>query len=310
MAKTTESESTSAPQALIVNDYGFGRNPANPRAVAVAFTISNPNPGLAIKDTEYEIIASDRNGTTFRVDRGNIPLLLPGQKLGIAGVPLEDRVVHRIEAVQITDGDSEPSAPLPSFGTDRVKYLREDPLPFEFVSGLVVNPYNVPIKDLRFYAILRNAGGIIVGGAHGQINFVPANGRTGTMKLTTSSGGVTTVELYPALSSLSDLSPSGLRPDDAQDVSVSNERFSFSGRHVDYAFTLTNPNKEYNIGNVEYRLTAYSVDGTVIGVEEGRDGSIAPDSADDIEGIFHIQIQGAVVDKVDLQVLASDYWRR
>ena len=193
---TPKSSPTPEPEDLTITDYGFGQDE---RELGFAFIISNPNPGLAFEDTQYQVAAYDAAGTVLETDSGYVSLILPGQELGIAGTIFLDEgvTVDKIEA-QLSLGDAESSDPCPPLLVDNIIYLPDDM--FSRVAGVITNPYNVPIQDLRVSAILRDRDRQIIGGGYGYLNFILANGTTGFDVSVASAGDVATAEFHPTLS--------------------------------------------------------------------------------------------------------------
>jgi hypothetical protein len=299
---TPQPSPTPEPEDLIIADYGFGQDG---RQLGFAFVISNPNPGLAFEDTQYQVAAYDADGTVLETDSGYISLILPGQDLGIAGEMFIDEgvTVDKIEA-QLSLGDAEPSDPLPTFVVDHVTYLSSEI--FNRVAGVVTNPYSVPIQDLRVSAILRDVDGSIIGGGYGYLNFILANGTTGFDLSVSSAGDVATAELHPTISTLSELTLGDESPDDAQDITLHKSGFGQTEYRAGYALLVENPNDNYAIESTQYHLTAYAADGTVLAAEEGYIDVILPGQTLGIGDTISI-IGDATIDHVDAQILAGDY---
>jgi len=146
------------PEAIKLGAQGFGQDGQN---VGYAFIVENPNPGLSVESSQYQMAAYDAAGAVVATDSGYIELLLPGQTLGVGGTLFLDEgvAVSKIE-VQLSQGEAVPSGPLPTFTVDSVYYT-----PGEFAShasGTVTSPYKRDIENVKVSAIVYNAAGDIV----------------------------------------------------------------------------------------------------------------------------------------------------
>jgi hypothetical protein len=75
------------------------------------------------------------------------------------------------------------------------------------VTGQIVSPYGSEITNLRVAAIAYDAAGEIIGGGYTFLDFVPANGKAAVEVSVTTAEEPTTVELYAAVSDLSEIEP-------------------------------------------------------------------------------------------------------
>ncbi|MBP7694484.1 MAG: hypothetical protein KA764_21365, partial [Anaerolineales bacterium] len=111
---------TPEPQALQLAAQGFGQDG---RQVGYAFIVTNPNPGLAIESSQFQVAFYNADGTVLETDSGYLELMLPGQKLGVGGVVFLDEgaTAAKLE-VQLSDGDPLATEPLPGFTVAAVQY--------------------------------------------------------------------------------------------------------------------------------------------------------------------------------------------
>src|SRR5260221_143481 len=186
-------------KTIKVIKQGFGQKE---RQLGFGFVVENPNAGLLIEGSQYQIAAYDAEGTVVKTESGYIDILLPSQKLGVGGTMFLDEgvTVSKIE-VQISDGKTTASDPVSTFVVDAVTYTSG-----QFSSqatGIVSNPYKSDITELRVSSVAYDAAGDIIGGGFTFLNFVLANGKTGIKVPVTSAKKVALVELYPIVSSLS-----------------------------------------------------------------------------------------------------------
>ncbi|MCL5026230.1 MAG: FxLYD domain-containing protein [Chloroflexi bacterium] len=190
----------SKPLALVAKGFGQKLGP-----VGYAFVVENPNPGLAVENSLYQVAAYDDQGKVLRTDSGSIGLLLPGQKLGFASdlfLLKQDSAVARLE-VQIKPGTVTSTKPLPALTVDNVSYRHD--IWYPKVTGVIKNPYPKAIDRVRVSAILYDDAGGIIGGGASYVKFVPANGEAAVEVNVITSGRPAKVELHPAIGALSQL---------------------------------------------------------------------------------------------------------
>ncbi|MBX5444564.1 hypothetical protein [Sphaerobacter sp.] len=196
---TTAPAPTPAPQALAILAKGFGQGEY--RSASYAFIVENPNSGLAVEDSQYQVAVYDANGTVIETDSGYITILFPGEKLGIASsLFLPDGTeIDRLD-VQVKPGRFEPFDQRPEFATENVNYVPDDYFPK--VTGIVKSPYQKDLENIRVAAIAYDEAGNIIGGGFTYLDFVPANGQAAVDVSITTSGVPAKVELYATLSGL------------------------------------------------------------------------------------------------------------
>lgn len=193
---------TPTPKPLALIAKGFGQNLG---PVGYAFVVENANAALAIENSVYQVAAYDEKGAVLRTDSGNIGLVLPGQKLGLASdlfLLKQDNNVKRLE-VQIKPGTFTPTKLQLPLVADNVSYRHD--IWFPKVTGIIKNPYPKAIDRVRVSAVLYNVAGDIIGGGTGFVKFVPANGQAAVEVTVITSGRPETVELHPAVGALSQL---------------------------------------------------------------------------------------------------------
>lgn len=190
---------TPAPQALNVIAKGFGQGEYG--SLGFGFIVENPNPGLAVEDSRYQVAVYDANGTVIGTDSSYITVLFPGQKLGIAGqVFLPDGATAASIDVQVKPGQYEPFDPVPTFTTENVQYVGDQYFPK--VTGIVKSPYQKDLEHIRVSAIAYDANGAIIGGGFTFLDFVPAGGQAAAEVSVTTTGAPASVEMYPSISGL------------------------------------------------------------------------------------------------------------
>ncbi len=188
-------------ESLQLGVAGFGQRRSS---VGYAFMVTNPNLGYAVERSNYQVAGYAADGTVLATDSGYIELLLPGQELGIAGdiyLSSNDVTIDRLE-VQIKPGSYVAAEEQPTFTTERATYIPGDYS--QKVTAIVHNPYLKDISDIEAYAVAYGDDGEIIGGGYTYVDFVPAEGQTAVDISVTVSGTPASVEVYAAISILSE----------------------------------------------------------------------------------------------------------
>jgi len=154
---------------------GFGQNG---KEVGYGFIVENPNANLAIESSQYQIAAYDADGAVVKTDSGYLELLLPSQKVGVGGTMYLDEGVSisKIE-VQLSSGRASPSDAVPTFTVDAVSYTAGQIS--AHATGIVSNPFNRDVNELRVSVVAYDSAGEIIGGGFTFLNFILANSKTG-----------------------------------------------------------------------------------------------------------------------------------
>jgi hypothetical protein len=168
------------------------------------FVVENPSPAHALERTQYQVAAYDEAGNVLKTDAGYLDLLLPKQRLGMGGrLSLPKGATAARVAVQIRASDYKASEGEKPFTTENVAFVGDK---FSSkVTGIVKSPYAKDVKSIQATAIAYDQAGAIVGGGFGYIDLVPANGQAAAEVSISVPGKPAKVELYAALSTLSDL---------------------------------------------------------------------------------------------------------
>ncbi len=185
---------------LVLTQFGFGQDEEQ---AGFGLLVENPNEGFSVEGTRYHLTAYADDGKVLAVDEGFMEALLPRQTLGLGGNLYLDEgaIIARVE-VQIMAGDFVPTDSLPFFTGENVTYQAGD---FSSsVTGEIVNPYAKDITNLRVSTLAYDAAGEIIGGGLTYLDFAPANGKAAVEVSVTTSAAPATVELYAAVSALSD----------------------------------------------------------------------------------------------------------
>ena len=284
--KPTKIPPTPTPQPEPINliAQGFGQDK---QELGFAFIVENPNAGYAFENSRYQIAAYDANGTVVKTDSGYIKLILPGQKLGIGGTTYlnEGVTVAKIE-VQLNAGDAKATDLATTFTVDKVVYRPSDM--FSKVSGVITNPFDRDITDLRVSAVAYNEAGEIIGGGFTFLNFILAKSTTGVDFSVTSAGQVAKVELYPTVSGLSMLTSSDKLPVGAQNLTLVKQGYGQKENQVGYGMLIQNPNSGFAVESTMYHITLYAEDGSVVATDEGYINTLMPNQTLGVGGEIYI----------------------
>lgn len=289
-------------EALELVAQGFGQDG---RELGYAFLVKNPNGGFAFESTRYQIAVYDDAGTVLETDSGYIEVILPGQTLGIAGTTyLDEGMTASNLEVQILEGDSIPTKPIPMFAVEGSTYFAGEFS--DAVTGVIKSPYGVDLREIRVSAVVYNGAGEIVGGGFTYLNFILANSSTGVEVPVVASGDVATVELYPTVSGLTFLGEETKLPEGASNIALAKQGFGQDGRETGFGILIENPNGNFAIENSQYRVTAFSEDGHVLGTEEGYVGVLLPNQSLGVAGTTFL-VEDTDVVRIDAQILAGDF---
>jgi hypothetical protein len=286
---------------VIVLASGLGQRG---RSVGFGFVLENPNANYAIERSQYQVAIYDEAGTVLQTESGYIEVILPSQRLGIAddtSVP-EGAKAARLE-VQISAKNYVASEALPAFVVGQTDYVADNYYPQ--VTAVITNPYASEVTDPRIHVVAYNAAGKIVGGGFTYVNFIPARGRTGATVSVVTDGEPARVEVYATLSALSQL-PAPTKPAAWKPTELVSQGYGQNGRSVGLGFLIRNPNPDFSIENLEFRATAFAIDGRVIGVEEGFVQVVLPGQQLGVGADMSVAA-GASVGRLEVQLGAGKF---
>ena len=295
---------TAEPEPVGITAQGFGQDD---RSLAYAFIVENPNMGLSIERSQYQVGAYDAEGVVVDTDSGYVELLLPGQTLGVVGTMYLDEgvTVARVEP-QLNEGDAVASEGIPTFTVDSVSYHAGEYS--SAATGIVKSPYNADISSVKVFAVAYNATGDIVGGGFTYLSFILANGTTGVEVAVTTSKDeeVASVDLYLTLSGLSLLTSQGAMPAGTANLVLSKSGFGQQRRQVAFGLLVENPNQGFSVEDTQYHVTIYAEDGTVLGTEGGYINVILPNQTLGVAGSVYL-FEGMTASRVDVQLKAGTF---
>jgi len=293
---------TPPPEPINLVVYGFGQDK---QQLGYGFIVENPNRGYAYESSQYQIAAYNADDTVIETDSGYIELILPGQKLGVGGtIYLKEGITVANIKVQLNAGDAEATDLTTAFTVDKVAYHASDM--FSQAMGVVTNPYERDISDLRVSALAYNEAGEIIGGGLTYVNFILAKGTTGVSVSVASKGQVAKVELYPTVSGLSMLTSSDKLPVGAQSLALAKQGYGQNESQVGYGMLIRNPNGNFAVESTMFHITLYAKDGSVIAVEEGYVDTLLPNQTLGEGGEIYVDKEMTVA-SADFQIKSGKF---
>ena len=253
---------------------GFGQQE---RSFGYAFLVENPNAKLAIESSSYQVAAYDQAGNVLKTDSGYVDLLLPGQKLAVAGDSYLDQEgvqIARLD-VQLRPGQFIAAEAQPGLSTANVTYTGIEA--GSKVKGVVRSPYKTDVSHLRVSAVALDASGAIVGGGYSYLDFVPAEGQAAIEVSVTAASEPAKVELHPMLTSLSELAAAA-EADGKQGLplKLAAKGFGQNEARLGFGFVVENPNPDLAIEGSPYQVAAYDEAGNVLRAQSGYIGLLLP----------------------------------
>ena len=190
---------TSSRQDLRVVASGFGQTQQD---VGYAFLIDNLTGDLAVTRSSYSISVYGAANEVLGTDSGTIGVVLPSQHLGVAGrlrLPKPQVVTHIAVTVRSSEYAVVTNLP-PALTSADVTWHGDSVAPL--VEGVVMNPFQQPVTQVRVSAIAYDATGKIIGGGSSTIASLPANRQSAVKVPVTTASPPAEVEMYAMLSSL------------------------------------------------------------------------------------------------------------
>ncbi len=286
---------------LVLVDRWFAKTV--PDRLSFAFMVENPNPDLAVTNSRYRVFAYDEAGTQVGKTGRTIELVLPGQRLAVAGVG--SMVVPAQAQVARLEVEIEPGQAVAS-------EMKENPLTAthsEFfpstydssVSVVIENSLNSSIQNVKVVALAYDAGGAYISSGVGRIDFVPARAEAAaTIRLETTEEPAR-VDVYPSLSDPTALAEATTAVEfEAFQLAGSWFRQEYSTLYFAFVFENLNPSLTFE-GNT-YQVAAYDAAGTVLGTYSHVLSVVFPGQRLGVAGFMSLLTE-AQVSKVDVQVI-------
>lgn len=270
---TAEPTATPEPVAdAVILESGFSQDG---KSVGFGIALENPNANAALEGVKFQLVAYGEGDVVLGTDESTIPVLPPGVKTFYGGSTYLDaeQPVQRIE-VQLTDaGEPQPATAeeLPPFPVESATF-REGTISKQ-VSGVVVNPFTIPLDDLYVGIVLYDEADQIIGGGFTFLPFLLPEGRSPFMTNVEASAAPARIEVSPLVSVLTLF---GRREAGELPPLTLVEQGWGQDRQIGYGVVVENPDQAQALERSQYLVAAYAEDGTVIGVSAGYFGVILP----------------------------------
>ncbi len=196
--ETTEGE-PSGNAAVAVVDSGFsnfmGGYDQDEKSVAYGFIVENSGDEVAT-DIQISVSAFGADGAALASDSQTIYVLRPGEKIGIGDEFYGTTFTADVSQldVQVSEPSDYGSSEVPDEGTLSAEGITTTADDFSISTTFTAtSTYAQQIDSPYAYAIYRDAGGAIIGGSTGYLDFIAANGST--------AGDVSSWDLIPNVAS-------------------------------------------------------------------------------------------------------------
>lgn len=273
-APTTPPEPTAVPLVdPIVQASGFAQDG---QSLGFGVVIENPNEAASLEDVSLQVVAYGEGDLVLGTDESTIPMLPPAATIHFGGDMYLDaeQTVNRVE-VQITDlGERQDATAdeIPPFAVENARFTESQ---FgQNVSGIVKNPFTLPLTDLYIGIVGLNDAGEVVGGGFTFLSFLDAEGTGAFDTSVKMREAPARVEVSPLVSILTLF---GQRDAEEMPVLTLDEQgWSMDSSGVGYGVIVSNPDTEQAMEGAQYRATAYAEDGSVLSTDTGYFGLILP----------------------------------
>jgi hypothetical protein len=279
---------------------GFGQDK---QQLGYAIEVENPNAGAAIEGASLQLVAYGDGDTVLGTEDSTLPLIPPGATIYFGGSTFLDaeQPVQRIEA-QITDQGERQEATadeIPPFSVEVITY-RETSFS-QGVSGVISNPFTVPLENLYVGVAAYNEAGEIIGGGFTFLDFLLPEGKSPFKASVTVSGTPARVEVSPILSNLTLWSQR-----DAEELpllTLVEEGWGLNESQIGYGLVVENPDVEQAMDGAQYNIGVYAEDGSVLNVETGYFGLILPGTKVVRGSTIFLDSDGPAPVRVEMQIL-------
>jgi hypothetical protein len=240
--------------------------------------VENPDMGQAVIDSDYEVTVYDRAGQIVASGSGYIDYVLPGQRLGVGGyIYLEAGTeVADVEFAVVSGGLGTPEL-SPTLSVSNEAYFSTDYL--ASVTALIHSDSETPLESLSVWSLLRNEAGEIVGGGWGYVPFILPGEPAAVSAYVVSEEPPATVEVYPAVTSLTVWADEDARPafEGVQPAVLVESGYSLNTfDEVSWGALIENPNPQHTITGLVADVTLFDADGAVLTRSSSFLGYILP----------------------------------
>lgn len=293
---------TATPEPLndpVIQASGFAQDG---QRLGFGMTIENPNVGAALEDVSLQVVAYAADNVVLGTDESRIPLMPPATAIHFGGDMYlgAEQPVERIE-VQITDlGERQDatSEQIPAFPVENARFAES--MLGQRVSGMVTNPFTLPLTDLYIGIVGYNDAGDVVGGGFTFLSFLEAESMGTFETSVTMREAPTRIEVSPLVSILTLW---GQREtEDLPPLTLDEQGWSLGRSGVGYGVIVTNPDAVQAMELAQYRATAFAEDGSVLGVDTGYFGLILPGAKGARAGSIYLGSDGPVPARVEVQI--------
>lgn len=285
-------------QELQLLEQGFGQ-----QGTEVAYGMVIENPGeAALIDSQYQVTIYDAEGTILGTDDGSIAVILPGQRLGIAGTVYlnEGQVTDKVEIV-IESGEAAETDFNAPLTTEKVSYSRESYWPTAL--GLVTNPFDQEIAYVQVWGVAYDSADNIIGGGSNSISYIAAGSSAGVEMGITSYGEVARVEFFAAVANSTYYDDSADRVG-SENVSLVNQGYGQKTTEVAYGALMENASTDAAAESVYLHTTFYAENGDVVGVSDGYISVVLPGETQAVAGSVSLA-EGVTVGSIEIQYHVS-----
>jgi len=289
--------------SLRIEQWGYSQAEAYAE-VSWGFLISNQDRTNAMFDTAYVLTFLNETGETVKVDEGYIDVLLPGVEIGVGGSTfLAEGAIARSMRVDVRPGRLEPLSITPTIAVDDVAYFERSQFPI--ATGAISADFDLPLLDLRVYAVGFGRDGEIIGGGNTYLPFVSPDDPVGVEVSISSVGQPSRIELYPVITASTIHADTLAREgDESSAVAVVDQGWSVvaGSGEIGWGFILHNESDDLAVEPVLYQVTAWSADGTVLATNASYLAVLLPDEELGVGGSFFAP-EGEKPARVDVQAL-------
>jgi hypothetical protein len=196
---TTDDPEPSGDATIELAESGFsnfmGGYDQDEKSVAYGFIVENTGDATAT-DIQISVSAFDASGTALASDSHTIYVLRPGEKMGIGDEFYGDTFTTDVAEldVQVSEASEYGAEDVPEEGALAAEGITTTADDYSIATTFTAtSTYAQQIDSPYAYAIYRDAGGAIIGGSTGYLDFIAANGST--------AGEVTSWDVIPNVAS-------------------------------------------------------------------------------------------------------------
>jgi hypothetical protein len=208
--------------------------------------------------------------------------------------------VERVE-VQITDlGERQDATTdqIPPFTVENARFVESQ---FgQKVSGVVKNPFTLPLTNLYIGIVGLNDAGEVIGGGFTFLSFLDGEGTGAFDTSVKMREAPARIEVSPLVSILTLW---GQRDtEELPALTLDEQGWAMDGSGAGYGVIVSNPDATQAMDGAQYRATAYAEDGSVMGTDTGYFGLLLPGGKGARGGLIYLGSDAAAPAKIEVQV--------